>query len=100
VVTNPTHFAVALRYERDQEGAAGRAPRVVAKGVDRVAQRIKEVAREAGVPLFEDRLLARALHAEVELGDEIPERLYQAVAGVLSWVYRMRGERVAARGAE
>ena len=92
VITNPTHYAVALRYERDEQGKAKHAPVVVAKGVDLVAQRIKEVAREADVPLFEDVPLARALHAQCEIGDEIPEALYQAVAAVLAYVYRIRGE--------
>ncbi|MBK7878543.1 MAG: flagellar biosynthesis protein FlhB [Planctomycetes bacterium] len=92
VITNPTHYAVALRYERDEHGKAKSAPVVVAKGVDLVAQRIKEVAREAGVPLYEDVPLARALHAQCEIGDEIPEALYQAVAAVLAYVYRIRGE--------
>lgn len=92
VITNPTHYAVALRYERDENGKAKRAPVVVAKGADLVAQRIKEVAREANVPLFEDVPLARALHAQCEIGDEIPEALYQAVAAVLAYVYRIRGE--------
>ncbi len=98
VVTNPTHFAVALRYDRDQDEARGRAPVVVAKGTDAVAQRIKEIAREAGVPLHEDVPLARALHAQVEIGTEIPERLFQAVAGVLAYVYRIqRGAAAPAR---
>lgn len=99
VVTNPTHYAVALRYERDTDERAGRAPIVVAKGVDNVAQRIKQVAREAGVPLHEDVPLARALHAQVEIGQEIPERLFQAVAGVLAVVYRLQRGRGTATSA-
>lgn len=91
VVTNPTHFAVALRYDRTIENAS---PVVVAKGVDAVALRIREVARTAGVPQYEDRLLARALHAQVEIGDAIPEELFQAVAKVLAYVYRLQGETV------
>ncbi len=87
VVTNPTHYAVALKYERDT--AEGSAPRVVAKGADAVAQRIKEVAADADVTLFEDRLLARALHARAEIGDEIPADLFEAVAAVLAYVYRV-----------
>ena len=96
VVTNPTHFAVALRYERDDHAgtrAASFAPLVVAKGVELVAQRIKQVAREAGVPIYEDVPLARALHAQCEIGDPIPFDLYQAVAGVLAYVYRVQGDR-------
>jgi flagellar biosynthetic protein FlhB len=96
VVTNPTHFAVALRYERDEHAAQGKrrrsAPYVVAKGADHVAQRIKEVARENDVPCLEDVPLARALHAQVEIGDEVPEQLYQAVAAVLAQIYRMQEE--------
>lgn len=103
VITNPTHFAVALRYERKAAGDAGQgaggAPRVVAKGTDRVAARIREIAREAGVPIHEDAPLARALHAQCEIGDEIPASLYQAVAGVLAYLYRRReGARVPAPG--
>jgi flagellar biosynthetic protein FlhB len=91
VVTNPTHYAVALRYageEREKKSA----PRVVAKGVDHVALRIKEVAREAGVVCYEDVPLARALHARCEIGDQVPVELYEAVAGVLAYVYRVQGD--------
>lgn len=85
VVTNPTHYAVALAYQR---GSAA-APRVVAKGMDDLAQRIREVAREAGVPLVANPPLARALHA-VELDAEIPRELYQAVAELIAYVWRLR----------
>jgi flagellar biosynthetic protein FlhB len=88
VVTNPTHFAVALRYDRDGPGA----PRVVAKGVDEVAQRIRKAARAADVLIHEDPPLARALHRTCQLGDEVPEDLFRAVAGVLAYVYRVQGE--------
>lgn len=91
VVTNPTHFAVALQYDSSEEGEA---PRVVAKGVDHVAQKIKAVAREAGVLCYEDRTLARALHAQVEIGDQIPEVLFRAVASVLAFVYGIQGRAV------
>ena len=94
VVTNPTHYAVALKYDRS--GIQQTAPICVAKGVDSMAQRIKEVAAEAGVTLHEDVPLARALHAKVNVGEEIPEELFAAVAAVLSQVYRMQGEAVAA----
>lgn len=90
VVTNPTHYAVALRYER--EGAAG-APVVVAKGIDHLAQRIQEVALANGVPCHEDVPLARALHARVAIGQAIPEELYAAVAAVLATVYRLQEAR-------
>jgi flagellar biosynthetic protein FlhB len=91
VITNPTHYAVALRYDREGDEATGRAPVLVAKGVDDVAQKIKAVARDAGVHLHEDVPLARAIHAQVEIGQEIPEALFQAVAGVLAYVYRIQG---------
>ena len=87
VVTNPTHFAVALKYDAEKMAA----PRVVAKGADLVAQRIKEVARKNGVPLVENVPLARALHKSVKVGGSVPRSLYQAVAEVLAYVYRLKG---------
>jgi flagellar biosynthetic protein FlhB len=89
VVTNPTHFAVALKYD---DGATG-APRVVAKGADLLAARIREIALEAGVPLLESPPLARALYRHVPLEQEIPAPLYAAVAQVLAWVYQLRQHR-------
>ncbi len=86
VVTNPTHFAVALRYEEGRMGA----PRVVAKGTDEVAARIRELAAEHRVPLMSAPPLARALHRHVDLGQEIPAGLYTAVAEVLAWVYQLK----------
>ncbi len=86
VVTNPTHFAVALKYE---EGVM-RAPRVVAKGADLVAQQIREIARSNSVPLLEAPPLARALFKHTEVGDEVPAGLYNAVAEVLAWVFGLR----------
>jgi flagellar biosynthetic protein FlhB len=91
VVTNPTHYAVALRYDRDRDAAQRGAPRVVAKGVDAIALKIREIARDAGVIVYEEPPLARALHAQCEIGDEVPVELYQAVASVLAYVYRVRG---------
>jgi flagellar biosynthetic protein FlhB len=85
VVTNPTHFAVALKYVPGTS-----APRVVAKGQDHVAQMIKKLARKSRVPVIENKPLARALHKDVEVGGGIPENLYQAVAEVLAYVYRLR----------
>lgn len=89
IVTNPTHYAVALKYDRT--GEDGMAPRVVAKGVDDVAQRIKQVASENQIVCFENVPLARALHAQCEIGDFIPEDLFEAVASVLAYVYRVQG---------
>ncbi|MCT9116051.1 flagellar biosynthesis protein FlhB [Cupriavidus gilardii] len=86
VVTNPTHFAVALRYEEGRMGA----PRVVAKGTEEVAARIRELAAEHRVPILSAPPLARALHRHVELGHEIPAGLYTAVAEVLAWVYQLK----------
>jgi flagellar biosynthesis protein FlhB len=86
VVTNPTHYAVALRY--DQQGMG--APRVVAKGADLVAAEIRELARAAGVPLFPAPPLARALYFSTRLDQEIPAGLYVAVAQVLAYVYQLR----------
>jgi flagellar biosynthesis protein FlhB len=88
VVTNPTHFSVALKYD-----PARAAPEVVAKGQDHVALRIRALAREHGVPVVPDPPLARALHGSVEVGAQIPEELYQAVASVLAFVYRLAARR-------
>jgi flagellar biosynthesis protein FlhB len=88
VVTNPTHYAVALGYD----SATMSAPKVVAKGQDLVALRIRELAREHGVPVVENPPLARALHAAVELDQEIPPEHYKAVAEVIGYVLRLKGK--------
>jgi len=88
VITNPTHFAVAIRYDKEQEDA----PRVVAKGTDKLALRIKEIAIEAGVMIVENKSLARELYKSVEVGEIIPPKLYKAVAEVLAYVYRARNK--------
>ncbi|HOT62343.1 MAG TPA: EscU/YscU/HrcU family type III secretion system export apparatus switch protein, partial [Treponemataceae bacterium] len=85
VITNPTHYAVAMQWDR----ATMRAPMLTAKGSDRLAQRIKEIARESGVPIVENKPLARALYAEVEIGDMIPDEYYQALAVILAKVYAL-----------
>lgn len=85
VVTNPTHYAVALRYDENGSGA----PRVVAKGADLMAARIRELAAQSNVPLLEAPPLARALYKHVEIDQEIPAALYAAVAQVLAWVYQL-----------
>ena len=85
VVTNPTHFAVALKYDDSRMGA----PRVIAKGKDLLAQRIREVATEHGVPLFSAPPLARVLFRTTEIGAEIPAGLYTAVAQVLAYIYQL-----------
>jgi flagellar biosynthetic protein FlhB len=89
VVTNPTHFAVALKYER----GAMAAPRVTAKGADLLARRIRELAAEHGVPLVSRPPLARALYDAVDEGQEIPPDFYKAVAEILAHVYRIRDRR-------
>ncbi len=86
VITNPTHFAVALKYDPDTA-----APICVAKGIDHLALKIKERAKATGVPIVENRALARSLYRSVELDRPIPAELYQAVAQVLAFVYRLRG---------
>ncbi len=88
VVTNPTHLAVAIVYDRDN---ATSAPRVVAKGAGLIAQKIKEIAKEHDVPTIENKPLARALHEKVEVGEEIPVELWETVAMVLAEVYRLKG---------
>ncbi|MDD2720968.1 MAG: flagellar biosynthesis protein FlhB [Gallionella sp.] len=86
VVTNPTHYAVALKYSEN----GMRAPTVVAKGSDLIAQRIKEIAAENNVPILEAPPLARALHRHTDIGQSIPEALYTAVAEVLAYVYQLK----------
>jgi flagellar biosynthetic protein FlhB len=86
VVTNPTHFAVALAYDGNKA-----APEVLAKGPDLVALQIRRIAEENGVPVVEDPPLARSLYASVEVGQEIPEEFFQAVAQLLAFVYRVAG---------
>ena len=86
VVTNPTHYAVALKYAEHD----GRAPRVVAKGMGEIAARIRAIASANEVPLLEAPALARALHQHTDLGDEIPNALYTAVAQVLAYVFQLR----------
>ncbi len=87
IVTNPTHYAVALRYEVDMP-----APIVVAKGMNILAEKIKQLARDNGIMLVENRPLAQALYKSVEVGDSIPSKLYQAVAEILAMVFRAQAE--------
>jgi flagellar biosynthetic protein FlhB len=86
VVTNPTHLAIALRYRRQDMPA----PKVIAKGAGYIAERIKAVAREQGVPLVENRSVAQSLYKTVEIDDVIPEVLYKVVAEILAYVYRLK----------
>lgn len=93
VITNPTHFAVALQYDLKIASA----PVVIAKGEDFLAQKIKDKARELDIEIVENKPLARALYANVDIGQEIPEELYQAVADVLAYVYNIKNK-VVSRG--
>jgi flagellar biosynthetic protein FlhB len=86
VVTNPTHFAVAIRYDRHTMTA----PMVIAKGSDRFARRIADVARQHGIPVLERKPLARLLYRSVKIGQTIPAELYQALAEILAYVYRLK----------
>ncbi|MEA2459663.1 MAG: flagellar biosynthesis protein FlhB, partial [Thermoleophilaceae bacterium] len=89
VVTNPTHYAVALVYDGTKA-----APEVVAKGQDLVAAQIRRIAAENGVPVIPDPPLARSLHASVEVGHQVPEELFAAVAQLLAFVYRTANRKV------
>ncbi|PKG24924.1 flagellar biosynthesis protein FlhB [Niallia nealsonii] len=90
VITNPTHYAICLKYDENKYDA----PYVVAKGVDFVAQKIKLIAKENDVAIVENRPLARALYSQVEIGDIVPEEFFKAVAEVLAFVYRTRNEKI------
>jgi flagellar biosynthetic protein FlhB len=85
IVTNPTHFAVALQYD----AKTMRAPKVVAKGADFMAMHIRQLAAAHGIPIIEKKELARALYANVEPGQEVPPEFYNAVAEILAYVYRI-----------
>lgn len=86
IITNPTHYAVALKYDPVKMGA----PTVVAKGMNVIALKIREVGKEHNVPIMEDRPLARALYKSVEIGEQIPESLFKAVAEILAYIFRVR----------
>lgn len=86
VITNPTHFAVAIKYDQIASGA----PVLLAKGLDFIAYQIREKAKETGVPIVENPPLARAIYRNVEVDEEIPEELFKAVAEVLAYVYSLK----------
>ena len=94
IITNPTHIAVALRYSPEKHDA----PVVLAMGQRKIAQRIKQIAGEAGVPMVENKPLARALLASAQIGTPIPAELYVAVAEVLAWVFNQRNRRPSPAG--
>ena len=87
VITNPTHLAIALKFDAREMIA----PRVVAKGAGFVAQRIREIAEENRIPIVEEKPLAQALFKMVDIGGYIPAELYRAVAEILAYVYRLKG---------
>jgi flagellar biosynthetic protein FlhB len=88
IVTNPTHIAVALKYDAEEMDA----PTVVAKGKRLIADKIKAIAKENDVPVVENKPLARSLYEAVEVGMTVPANLYKAVAEVLAYVYRLKGK--------
>ena len=88
VITNPTHYAVAIKYDPDEYEA----PVVLAKGEDYLAQKIKDAAKEHHIEIVENKPLARMLYANVEVGELVPPELYQAVAEVLAFVYHLQGK--------
>jgi flagellar biosynthesis protein FlhB len=88
VITNPTHFAVAIKYDESKKDA----PYVVAKGADYTAQKIKMIAKENDVMTIENRPLARALYSQAEIGDTIPEEFFKAVAEILAFVYKAKNK--------
>jgi flagellar biosynthetic protein FlhB len=94
VIANPTHFAVALKYDPVQMGA----PKLVAKGMDSLALRIRELAEELGIPVVENPPLARALHDDVDLDREVPAEHYKAVAQIIGYVWRLKGRKVPGAG--
>jgi len=90
VITNPDHYAIALKYDAENMNA----PIMIAKGVDRVALNIKELAKEHDISVVENPPLARGLYASMEIGQMIPEEHYKAVAEVISYVFRMKGKKM------
>jgi flagellar biosynthetic protein FlhB len=91
VITNPTFIAIAVRYTQGEDNA----PVVVAKGKRLIAERIRDVAKQNGIPIVEDKPLARSLYDVVEPGQQIPEEFFAAVAEILAYVYSLKGQRAA-----
>jgi flagellar biosynthetic protein FlhB len=91
VITNPTHYAVALQYE---QGGVASAPLVVAKGTDFIALKIKDIANEHNIPIIENPSIAKALHAQIEIDEEIPEEFYQAIADIFSYIYQLKNKKL------
>ncbi len=89
VVTNPTHISIALRYKQGEDSA----PKVVAKGINHIAYKIKEIAQENDIPIVEDKYLARFIYKNVEIDQEIPEEIYKAVADILTYIFKLNSKR-------
>ncbi len=90
VITNPTHYAVALKYNKEEQNA----PKIIGKGIDFLAIKIKDIAREHKIPIIENPALARALHDQVEIDQEIPSEFYKAIAEVFTYIYELNKKRV------
>lgn len=90
IITNPTHISVALRYKQGKDSA----PRLVAKGINHMAYRIKEIAQENNVPIVEDKYLARFIYKNVELEEQIPQEIYKAVADILTYIFKLNNKRL------
>lgn len=88
LITNPTHYAIAIKYDAETMEA----PQVIAMGKDHLALKIKEKARELEIVIMENKPLARALYSQVEVGDYVPEELFMAVAEILAYIYRLKGK--------
>lgn len=90
VITNPTHYAVALKYDANTMAA----PKLLAKGADAIAQKIKEIAIEHDIPIVEDKPLAQLIYKTVEINDDIPQEMYQAVAQILAYIYKVKKKKI------
>ena len=89
IITNPTHYAIAVKYDKSKANA----PIVLAKGVDLIAQKIKEIAKENDIGIVENMQLARALYSSTKIGDEIPQELFQGVAEILAYIYSLKNKK-------
>jgi len=90
VITNPTHLAIALKYDVANMSA----PKVIAKGADRIAEKIKEIARANNIPIIEDKPLAQLIYKSVDINDSIPQDMYQAVAQILAYIYKLKKKKI------
>jgi flagellar biosynthetic protein FlhB len=90
VITNPSHYAVALKYEYKKM----QSPKLVAKGKDLIAERIKQVAREHDVPIVENPPVARAVYDSIDIGEFIPQELFKPIAEILAYIYKLKGKKV------